>query len=496
MNNSLDEQELKNIINIYKLKGNNSDLWKILKLDINKEEYDEKIILFVINELLEGNNNELTLDIIDYIIDEGSCSIKNKIFQNNFFNLFLEKTIENRDNNIIKEKSLFLLKKWKDKFNDKNKELINKYNKYKSEGMYFPENIKTYDKYIQIEENKEYNKELDNFDNMKTQIKNIENEKKEDNGKTKGNIYEDNTMDFKEIDNPFDEYYENLLENVEIPDDEKYQNKFSNLRTSDIPMYFKTLRSKSIVENTSNLKNNNKNKNNDLKNQEDNNKNEINQENDNNEENKIIDGETNNINSETSMNTIINKENNYTSTFKNFLANPEGFENKWKDKITSINKWIKEGKNSKNFDNLQEGVKQLLIELDEIEEIISCYTKIGDDESRNKISYMKSDMEQTCYRYECLIQGKKVEKFKSAFNGNTKKYYFYRPGLLEEKNININVIEGPKKEKKISKFGKAIKNGFLKVGKKIKSKSKSKEKKSENIRELESIGFIDKEDEK
>ncbi len=31
MNNSLDEQELKNIINIYKLKGNNSDLWKILK---------------------------------------------------------------------------------------------------------------------------------------------------------------------------------------------------------------------------------------------------------------------------------------------------------------------------------------------------------------------------------------------------------------------------------------------------------------------------------
>ena len=74
-------------------------------------------------------------------------------------------------------------------------------------------------------------------------------------------------------------------------------------------------------------------------------------------------------------------------------------------------------------------------------------------------------MEQTCYRYECLIQGKKVEKFKSAFDGNVKQYNFDKQFLLDENNINI--IEDDKKENKMNKIGRAIKDGFIKVGKKI-----------------------------
>ena len=490
MDNSVDETEIKNIKNIYILNGNNIESWENFYLDINKEEYIEKIFIYIKSKFLEGTNNELTLDIIDYIIDKGSCSIIDKIFQKDFFDLFIEKTIENKDNNILKEKALFLIKKWEDKFNNKYSELIEKYNKYKTEGISFPETLKTYNKYIQFDENKPDNKELYNFDDMKEQINKI---KKEQNEENKNEIKEEKidefNENFKEIDNPFDEYYETILENVEIPDEEKFQNKFSNLRTSDIPTYFKNLRSKSIVESTSGLLNNNQNKNEVLRNK--NNGNKTTPENNNDEKNK----ETNNINIETNMNTILNKENTNTSTFQNYKANPELFENKWKEKISSLNKWIKEGKNSKNFVNLQEGMKQILIEIEEIENIISCYTKIGDDESRTKVSYMKSDMEQTCYRYECLIQGKKVEKFKSAFNGNTKKYYFYKPIILDEKNVNINAMEEQKKEKKISKFGRAIKNGFLKVGKKM--KSKSKDKKDKKMRELDNIGNIghlDKED--
>ena len=151
--------------------------------------------------------------------------------------------------------------------------------------------------------------------------------------------------------------------------------------------------------------------------------------------------------------------------------------NKWNEKIVSLNKWIKEGKNSKNIDNLKQGIKQIIIGLDEIEEIILNCAKVGDDNGRNKVSCIKSDMEQTCYRYECLYQGKKVEKFKSAFDGNVKKYYFNKEDLLEDSNIDNNVVEDDKKEKKMKRFGRAIKNGFLKVGQKIKIKIEDKDKK-------------------
>ena len=109
---------------------------------------------------------------------------------------------------------------------------------------------------------------------------------------------------------------------------------------------------------------------------------------------------------------------------------------------------------------------QILIGLDENDEIIETCVKIEDDDGRNKISYIKSYMEQTeqtCYRYEYLIQGKKVEIFKSVFEGNIKKYYFYKPGLLEEKNINIKYDKRWKKRKKMNKIGKTIKKGFIKI---------------------------------
>ena len=299
--------------------------------------------------------------------------------------------------------------------------------------------------------------------------------------------------------NPFDENGE--LEDIDFPEGEVYPFIYSNLSKSEIPDYLRTLRSKSIIEYAENLQK--------LKNIEINEENIIHEEsiNESNSDNKITEvsqqedyiGKSRTYTSMTDFFKNVNNNNyiptptpsnpNFTSTVKNYRSDPALFQNKWKEKISALSKWIKEGKTSKNFDNLKQGISQILIGLDEIEEIILNCIKIGDEDGRVKVSNIKSDMEQTCYRFECLIQGKKVEKFKSAFDGNGKKYYFNKSNLLEENiNMNLDVIEQDlKKEKKMKRFGRAIKNSFKKVGRKLgKSKSKSKEKKK-NSKELDEI---------
>lgn len=470
MDNSTEEKDTKNIADIYSLKGNNKELWESLKLDINKENQNDNIINFIKNKILEDPNNKLNFDIIDYIIDKGSDIIIGKIFQKDFFDVLINKTIINNNENIKnKEIPLYLLQKWSNKFNEKYKLLIEKYKEFKNNGIIFPEiPIKTYEKYLQNETNNNKN--------------NIENNNNNDNNI--GGV----GLDLYALDNPFEDNNDNLYENVDFPEDDKFENKFSNLRTSDIPSYFKYLRSKSIIENiNSNDKENNENINNEENN--DNNENKDNKENENKkEEEKKIEPEQKK-NTNTNMNVLLNTQNknNWTSTFQNYRQNPLLFQNRWKDKISSLNKLIKEGKNSKNFETLKEGIRQILIGYDEIEEIIMTCAKIGDDDGRNKLSYIKSDIEQVCYRYECLLQGKKVEKFKSAFDGNVKKYYFYKERLFEEddNNININDIEDQKKEKRRNRFGRAIKNIFKKNSK---SKSKSKEKNKSKEKELDNLG--------
>ncbi len=466
MDNSIEEKNTKNIADIYSLKGNNKELWESFKSDINKENQNDNIINFIKNKLLEDPNNKLNFDVIDYIIDKGSDEIIGKIFQKDFFDIFINKTIINNNENIKNQEiPLYLLQKWSNKFNEKYKLLIEKYRELKNNGITFPEiQIKTYEKYLQNENNNNEN--------------NIENNNNDNNIGEIG-------LELYALDNPFDENNDNLYENIDFPEDDKFENKFSNLRTSDIPSYFKCLRTKSVIENINlNDKENNENINNEESNEnkdDKENKNKI-------EEEKKKEPEQK---KNTNMNVILNTQNkyNWTSTFQNYRENPLLFQNRWKEKISSLNKLIKEGKNSKNFVTLKEGIRQILIGYDEIEEVIMTCAKIGDDDGRNKVSYIKSDIEQVCYRYECLLQGKKVEKFKSAFDGNVKKYYFYKESLLQEddNNININDIEGQKKEKRRNRFGRAIKNIFKKNSK-SKSKSKSKEKNKSKERELDNLG--------
>ena len=503
MKNLKEENELHNIENIYSLNGKNKELWDSFLSDINNEDLTEKIIVFIKNKISEKQNIELALDIIDYIIDKGSNSIIDKIFQPDFFGLLINITIENNLENVkIEEKALFLMHKWVNKFNDKYNILIDYYNQYKNNGKSFPDTINTYDKYISnLENNNVDSKQLENLDNLKENTDNTPIANKDENSNQKENNNIDNNENFTPLENPFDDNNDNLLENVDFPDNEEYQNHFSSLRTSDIPNYFKCLRNKSIVENVSFSEITNQNVNDDSNNIDINNTDDYldnNNEKDDNkiEENKLNDQKKNN-NKSTNMNVIFNNmknnDTNYTATFRNYRSNPTLFQEKWNNKISTLNKWIKEGKNSKNFENLKEGIRQLLIGLDEIEEIIATCAKIGDNTGRTNVSYIKSDMEQTCSRFECLIQDKKVEKFKSAFDGNVKKYYFNKEGLFEENNnINIKNIEDEKKEKKVNKIGRAIKNGFLKVGQKIggKSKEKNKAKPKSKEREMKIINNI------
>ena len=160
MDNVKEEKGIQNIINIYSLNGNIKQLWDYFSSDINNDNLNEKIILFIKDKLSEQINIELTQDIVDYIIDKGSNSIIDRIFNQEFFELFINKTIENKsENNLIEEKSLFLIQKWVKKFSGKYQILIEIYNKYKKDGKSFPEIINTYNKYTNINEN--------NNDNLK-----------------------------------------------------------------------------------------------------------------------------------------------------------------------------------------------------------------------------------------------------------------------------------------------------------------------------------------
>ena len=171
------EESIKNIKYIYSLNSNNKEAWDSFKSDINSENPNKKIIIYLKNKIIEEPNNELNLDIIDYIIDNGDNKFIDEIFQPEFFDTFINKIIEtNNENKEIKDKALFLIKKWNDKFKDKYKLLLNIHNKIKNDGIIIPEkNFSTYDKYIQndINKTKKEKKEMFNFDNMKEQINNL-----------------------------------------------------------------------------------------------------------------------------------------------------------------------------------------------------------------------------------------------------------------------------------------------------------------------------------
>ena len=145
--------ELLNLESIYLSNGQNKADWDLFFTDINNESNFEKIVLYLKNKMKEDPKNVLTVDIIDYIVDNGNPKIIDFIFKKDlldpFLNLLKSETNAGIEN---QKKVIYLTQKWAKKFG-KNQNygiLIENYNLLKNSGICFPpENfvIETYTKY-------------------------------------------------------------------------------------------------------------------------------------------------------------------------------------------------------------------------------------------------------------------------------------------------------------------------------------------------------------
>ena len=156
----------------------------------------------------------------------------------------------------------------------------------------------------------------------------------------------------------------------------------------------------------------------------------------------------------------------YNSYSNNFSSSTNLIDT-WKQKIKTYNSYIEEGKFSYHSNKLKEGIKEILDSFPSIDKAIN---ECNDNSNRRDLTYIKYDMEQTCHRYECLKNDKKVEPFMSAFDGNNRRYSYNGANLFKEKEyIPYAYVE---KENKVlsglERFGNTIKDGACFVGQKIK----------------------------
>ena len=76
--------EIINLENLYLFDGGTKDNWEFFCKDINNESHCKKIMFTIYNYLTSQPKNELTLDIIDYILDYGCPLILNMCTQKSF----------------------------------------------------------------------------------------------------------------------------------------------------------------------------------------------------------------------------------------------------------------------------------------------------------------------------------------------------------------------------------------------------------------------------
>ena len=169
-NKDLSLPGLINLNNLFLSEGKAITNWQILLKDINNELYSEKIIFFLKSKIINNPQNLLTLDVIDFIIDNGCPKIINLIAQNDFFNSFLNllklETNAGKDN---QKKVIYLIQKWAKKFSQSGNYPIfqQNYNLLKNKGIFFPpENyvINTYNKYFDNKNNNyQHNNNISNI---------------------------------------------------------------------------------------------------------------------------------------------------------------------------------------------------------------------------------------------------------------------------------------------------------------------------------------------
>ena len=136
--------ELNNINSIYSNNGNQKKDWENFIKDINNNSCNEQIIFLLQKNMKENPQNELTVDIIDLIVDYGSPKILNLIAQKQFLDSFLNLLKSETKAGVENQKKvIYLTQKWAKKF-DKNPSFsifMDNFNFLKSNGIAFPQII-------------------------------------------------------------------------------------------------------------------------------------------------------------------------------------------------------------------------------------------------------------------------------------------------------------------------------------------------------------------
>ena len=169
-----------------------------------------------------------------------------------------------------------------------------------------------------------------------------------------------------------------------------------------------------------------------------------------------------------------NNHNNYSNYHGDYSMDKESFKNKWIPKIKELNEWIDQGKFSFYSKKLTDGVRELVDDLDKVDSMITDCSFNRDFEGSRTLANLKADMEQTCFRYDCLMHDRTVDKFFSSFSGNRKRYQVNRSSLFRD-NTNYTPFHGYSHDNSqfsnynefantMDRIGSGIKKGAITVG--------------------------------
>ena len=495
------DKELIKLNNLYASGGSNKRDWEKFTKDINNDYLSEKIVFYLEKNMKENPKNELTVDIIDFVLEFGNQKIISLIGQKQFLDAFLNLLKSETNAGVENQKKvIFLTKKWANKFSgNQSLSIFNEYfNFLKGNGIAFPPDsfvLKTYDKFVNYDEiqsymkfNQDQNNDFNN-NNINNSNQNFPfNNNPNNNGKgtnTFDSFQQQNKNGFPQQSNDGFPQQSNdgfpqqnndgfpQQSNDGFPQQnndgfpQQSNNGFPMQNNNDFPRNDNFNYNGSNNAAMNNYSNNNNYNNFNFNNNDNfnNNNNNYNFNNNNPYNNNNFGGFSNNFNN-SNNNYKFNNNNfpNYGNTNTNMLIDL------WKTKIKTYNGYIDEGKYSYHAIKLKEGINEILNSISNIDnEMNECMNR-GDDDGRNKLMNIKSDMEQTCFRYECLKNDKKVDKFQSAFDGNSKRYFFDRNGIFKEKEyIPYSKVEQENPVLSgLEEFGNKLKDGAFFVGNKIK----------------------------
>lgn len=463
----------KNISVIISSNGNNKEAWENLLNNIisNDSNINNDIISNIYQFLIEKTYIEINLDILDFIVQYGSLSMIEIFVNKNLSKQILELLKNNSKSSLnVQKKIIFLIQKWARKYEKEKQQIysvfINNYKSLKKAGITFPPDnfkITTYEKYISDEEAENFINRI-KTDNENSFANPFLSEMIETNNKGDKKIFTNESYLKKNLDDDNEEnpYNQDNKFNNNIKSNNNFNNNYNmnsnkhlgnnniglNEQKSHYPKFpsqFKTDIMNNLGKNNNIRQNNNiylNNKNNYMNN----NCNIFN----NNNYNR-----TNNYNNNINKNNYNNFNNNYNYNNNWIISNNKNFNNNFSsqnnnnlndfisykkilgNRLLQLNSWIDEGIYSPNFCKLKEGIIEIINEIPKCENKMNKCIMNRDKKGYETYRNMKMDMEQTCSRYEDVVNNRDVEPFTSSFFGNSRQYYFNKRQMFGNKKISV-----------------------------------------------------------